>query len=77
MEVELTATAEAAEMTTVPCPYSLPFPRTLAPGRARDLRGKPVVHRPAEGCAKSLVAKQMQIKAHKEASFQASGRAII
>ena len=34
-----------AEMEA-PCPHTLPFAWTLAPGLARDLRGKPLVLRP-------------------------------
>ena len=39
-EVEPTAAAEALEATFPPCPHSLPFTGTLAPGWARDLCGK-------------------------------------
>lgn len=45
-EVETTAAAEAAKATSSPCSHSLPFARTLTPGWAKDLRGKPLVHRP-------------------------------
>jgi hypothetical protein len=45
MEVELTAAAKAAEVTSSPCQHSLPFPGTLKPDRDRDLHGKPLVLR--------------------------------
>ena len=32
--------------TSSPCPHSLPFAGTLAPGLDRDLLGKPLVPRP-------------------------------
>ena len=47
MEVEPTVAAEAEEVTSPPCWHLLPFARTLAPGWARDLCGKPLVQRPA------------------------------
>ena len=47
-EVEPTEVLEAAEVTSPPCYHSIPFARTLAPGWARDLYGKPPVQRPTD-----------------------------
>jgi hypothetical protein len=52
MEVKPTEAAETGkvvEATSPPCLHSLSFARTLAPGQARDPRGKPLVHRPTPG----------------------------
>jgi hypothetical protein len=50
MEVEPTSAAEAAKATSPPYLHSLLFVGTLGPSQARDLQGKPLVHRPIASC---------------------------
>jgi hypothetical protein len=44
-EVKATAATEAAVSTPPSCSHSLSFSRILTPGQARDLHGKPPVHK--------------------------------